>query len=109
MEARRPSVPGFGLLAEHKFIQFLVEVFLIFYRLDETILDFNEAILLDRKAADLHAILITFGIKHGRILVGIGLILLFSTVLLDKLLNFCLCSIESDFADLDLGNFISFY
>ena len=85
MEALRPSVPGFGLLADHKFIQFLVEVFLVFYRLDEAVLDLNEAILLDREAADLRAILITFRVKHGRVLVGIGLILLLCIVLLDKL------------------------
>ena len=108
MEARRPSVPGFGLLAEHKFIQFLVEVFLVFDRLDEAVLDFNEAILLDREAADLHAILITFRVKHGRELVSVGLILLLCAVLLENLLKFCLCPIESDLADLDLGNFVSF-
>ena len=64
--------PGFGPLVMHKFVQFLVEVFLILDRLDEAILDLNETVLLNREAADFNAVeidILSFRIKHGRWLI----------------------------------------
>ena len=52
--------------------------------------------------------MITFGVKHGGELVGIGLILLLCAVLLDELLKSGLGSIEPDLTYLDLGNLVSF-